>query len=209
MGTRQRRDRETRQRRQSILSAARKLFWKHGYTGTTMPQVADAAELAPGTLYLYFPSKDALYVELLTEGYDLLQQQLQAVANEKASALEKASRMIDAFFKFAEDCPEYFNIIFFVIQKERSGGFEGTFQAEQVQRLREREAACKAIASEVLGRAGGGAHSGDIAVIEAVWGMLAGLIFYFGNDRSFAEVADKARGLILRGVFGAGSEKQP
>jgi AcrR family transcriptional regulator len=48
-------------RRGEILTAARKVFGAKGYEATRMEEIARAAHLAKGTLYLYFPSKDAIY----------------------------------------------------------------------------------------------------------------------------------------------------
>ncbi|HUU21643.1 MAG TPA: helix-turn-helix domain-containing protein, partial [Phycisphaerae bacterium] len=124
MGTTERRQREAEQRRRSILEAARRLFWRQGYAGATMPGIAAEAELAPGTLYLYFQGKDALYVELLIEGYELLLERLKEQAGVDAPPAEQGGRLVEAFIQFARDYPEYFGIIFFLIQRETSG-FEG------------------------------------------------------------------------------------
>jgi AcrR family transcriptional regulator len=122
MGTAERRVREAEERRKAILAAARKVFWEKGYSRSTMPQIAAQAELAPGTLYLYFPSKDALYVELLMEGYDLLGPRLGAAARQGGDPAELGGRLIDVFFAFARECPEYFDILFFILQREKGGG---------------------------------------------------------------------------------------
>ena len=47
-----------------ILSAAAHIFEERGYTGTTTNHVAEAAGVSIGTLYQYFPHKDALLVAL-------------------------------------------------------------------------------------------------------------------------------------------------
>ena len=116
MGVQQRREREKQKRRKDILDAARSLFWKKGYDGTTMPAIARAAELAPGTLYLYFSNKDSLYLELLLEGYELMQRQLQQAVESETEPARRGEALIEAFFQFAREYPEYFDIIFFVIQ---------------------------------------------------------------------------------------------
>ena len=43
MGTQERRARERQERREQIIVAARRLFWKQGFTRTTMPEIAAAA----------------------------------------------------------------------------------------------------------------------------------------------------------------------
>jgi TetR/AcrR family transcriptional regulator, transcriptional repressor for nem operon len=47
-------------RLRQILNAAERLIVEHGYEGMTMEQVASAAGVAKGTVYLYFPSKHSL-----------------------------------------------------------------------------------------------------------------------------------------------------
>jgi AcrR family transcriptional regulator len=48
-------------RRSEILAAATKVFATKGFVATRMEDIAKAARLAKGTLYLYFRSKDAIY----------------------------------------------------------------------------------------------------------------------------------------------------
>ena len=48
-------------RRGEILAGARKVFGAKGYEAARMEEIARAAKLAKGTLYLYFDSKDAIY----------------------------------------------------------------------------------------------------------------------------------------------------
>ena len=55
-----RRERQKHDRERRILAAARRLFDRKGYDGTSMENVAARAGLAVGTLYNYFPSKDEL-----------------------------------------------------------------------------------------------------------------------------------------------------
>ncbi len=199
MGTRQRRDQEAKQRRQSILAAAKDIFWKHGYAAATIPMVAAAAELAPGTLYLYFPSKQALYAELLAEGYEMLHQRLVGSIRPGTAPRRQAEALIDAFIKFAKENPEYFDIVFFVLQRE-GGSREGRLDVAQVQRLKVLEGRCRNMAGQVLRRVGANSRP-DQATVDALWSMLAGVIFYFSNDPSFARVARQARRLLLSAIF--------
>jgi AcrR family transcriptional regulator len=206
MGTRQRRDQEAKRRRQSILNAAKDVFWKHGYAAATIPKVAAAAELAPGTLYLYFPSKDALYAELLAEGYERLHERLVRSIQPGDSPRRQAEALIDAFIEFAAENPEYFDIVFFVLQRE-GGSRQERLETAQVRRLKALEDRCQRAAGDVLKRAGAaGGH--DQAALDAVWSMLAGVIFYFRNDASFAIVAGRAKWLLLSAIFGVNSSNR-
>ncbi|HLH75726.1 MAG TPA: TetR/AcrR family transcriptional regulator [Candidatus Binataceae bacterium] len=59
------REQHTEARCEQILHAALLLFARKGFAETTMEEVAAEANLAKGSLYLYFPSKDALLEQLL------------------------------------------------------------------------------------------------------------------------------------------------
>ena len=54
-------------RRQLILAAAKRCFARHGFAGTTTKSVAAAAAISEGLLFKHFPSKAALYAEILAE----------------------------------------------------------------------------------------------------------------------------------------------
>ena len=57
-------------RRQLILNAAKRCFARHGFAGTTTKSVAAAASISEGLLFKHFPTKSALYAEILSEECD-------------------------------------------------------------------------------------------------------------------------------------------
>ena len=200
MGTVERRQREAIRRRQAILDAARRVFREKGYAGATVPQIARAAELAPGTIYLYFPGKDALYAELLTEGYEILQQRLEEAAG-AGDAAEAVGQLIDVFFEFARDYPEYFEIIFFVLQKDGDVGWQG-FPEEQIARLAAWEASCRAVVAGVLAQVQFKSPERCETTVQAIWTMLAGVVFYLRGRPEFMSVAREAKAVLLAAVLG-------
>ncbi|HEX2019249.1 MAG TPA: TetR/AcrR family transcriptional regulator [Aurantimonas sp.] len=54
------------QRRMHVLAAARSCFARSGFHGASMQQICAEAEMSPGALYRYFPSKDAI-IEAIAE----------------------------------------------------------------------------------------------------------------------------------------------
>jgi AcrR family transcriptional regulator len=56
-------------RRGDILAATARLFGQQRYEAISMSDVAHAAGVAKGTLYLYFPSREALFLHLLAQHY--------------------------------------------------------------------------------------------------------------------------------------------
>lgn len=63
--TAQRRKREKEQRYQTILQTAERLFCENGYSNTKIQDIAQAAEVAVGTVYFYFRNKEDLLLQLI------------------------------------------------------------------------------------------------------------------------------------------------
>ena len=68
--------------KEAILAAARQLFAKHGYRGTSLASIAAAAGLSQPGLLHHYPSKDALLLAVLasrdSEGFRISMPQPQA-----------------------------------------------------------------------------------------------------------------------------------
>ncbi len=113
MSTSERRAREKEQRRQDILEAARKVFSSRGIAEATVEDVAAAAELGKGTIYLYFSSKEEILAHLLLEGFDTLLRSLaEAYApREELSPVERLRRLTWAYLQFFKDNPFYFRLM--------------------------------------------------------------------------------------------------
>ena len=60
-------DRRKEKTRQAVIAAAMGLIHRHGFDGVTMEQIAEAADVAKGTLYAYFPVKEAIVAAWLDQ----------------------------------------------------------------------------------------------------------------------------------------------
>jgi AcrR family transcriptional regulator len=85
------RERKKQKTRWAIQEQALRLFQRQGYDGTTIDQIAAAAEISPSTFFRYFPSKEDLviqdqYDELLMTGLKEAPPELNALAAIRAAA---------------------------------------------------------------------------------------------------------------------------
>lgn len=55
------------EKRHLILQAARRCFIKRGFHSTGMAEICQAAEMSPGNLYRYYPSKSAIILAIVEE----------------------------------------------------------------------------------------------------------------------------------------------
>ena len=113
MGTRARREREKEERRQSILKAAREVFFEDGFHRATVDSVAGRAEVSKGTVYLYFDSKETLLAALLLEGLSTLVDQLTAASTSKpvVAADDQLRRIGESYLRFFQEEPQYFRLM--------------------------------------------------------------------------------------------------
>jgi AcrR family transcriptional regulator len=88
---RQLRDRE--RRRQQIIAASKRIFISKGVKAT-IKDIAEEAELSPGTLYIYFKNKDELYASLSIRLLKHLNLRLQRVKERKETTLEQKIKAV-------------------------------------------------------------------------------------------------------------------
>ncbi|MGB8813087.1 MAG: helix-turn-helix domain-containing protein [Paracoccaceae bacterium] len=73
--------RRQRRNRAALISAARLIMSQKGVDGTTMLEIAEAADVGAGTVYNYFKSKDELAIAVLEEMMHDLAQRIEKVTN--------------------------------------------------------------------------------------------------------------------------------
>jgi AcrR family transcriptional regulator len=88
---------ETREEtRKRILRSARRLFRAKGYAGASTRQIASAAGIAAGTLFNYFPGKEALAMSLVGRALEGAEESFLAGRGEEDTLQEDLSRLVVA-----------------------------------------------------------------------------------------------------------------
>jgi AcrR family transcriptional regulator len=106
MGIQERKEREKERRRQQIMVAAKRVFSDKGFNKATMEDIAQEAELSPGTLYLYFKNKEELYASLSLRILQYLLIRVEHVNDEKgAGPEEKLRALMEAMYDVYEFDP--------------------------------------------------------------------------------------------------------
>lgn len=111
MGVRERKEREKEQRRVDILDSARQAFLKHGLEQTSMDRIAQEAELAKGTLYLYFKNRDELLMALIADDFDRLIEMLEKVTASDIDPERKLLASIGTFNEFSKQNEFFYQVM--------------------------------------------------------------------------------------------------
>ena len=88
-------------KKMEILRVARGKFAEKGYSQTAMSEIAQEAGVAHGTLYLYFPSKEGIALELSEEFFNGLGAEI-VPAVEQARNLEEVVAVVGMAISFIE-----------------------------------------------------------------------------------------------------------
>lgn len=97
--------------RQRQLDAAEKLFAQKGYFDTSIVDITQAAGVALGTFYLYFPGKLAIFQELVRHLNHRLREHLRAALVDLSSRREIERAGFQAFFVFVNQHRNLYGIV--------------------------------------------------------------------------------------------------
>src|SRR5688500_4742493 len=98
-------------RRESILEAALAAFVERGFHGTAIPQIAERANIAAGTIYHYFESKEVLVNELYRSWKSNISKMVFAAFPQGAPVREQFRTMWNVMVDFAMKNPTAFAFI--------------------------------------------------------------------------------------------------
>jgi AcrR family transcriptional regulator len=106
-----RKERERLARNREILSAAERIFAQKGFHSATMDEIASHAELAKGTIYLYFENKRDIFYTLVDEKVDSLMKLVKVEIKREAQSVERLKRLVKTQLEFFQNNRDFFRII--------------------------------------------------------------------------------------------------
>lgn len=103
--------RKGEQTKKKLLDTAEQIFGKKGYFNTSIVDITQTADVAQGTFYKYFPSKKAIYEELIRELNRSFRYEIR-VAIEKATTEQEAQMIgIRTFFNWVKQHRNLYSIV--------------------------------------------------------------------------------------------------
>ena len=118
-------------RTSEILEAARKVFAKKGFHDATVDDIAAAAGVAKGTVYLYYRSKQEVYFAALKFGIAQMYATLVEEVRRVSTTEEKLRALIAAKLAYFETNRDFFKIYYFELGKIpiHPGAMDSEFKA--------------------------------------------------------------------------------
>jgi TetR/AcrR family transcriptional regulator, cholesterol catabolism regulator len=89
--------RERRNRESEVVDAAIQVFWKRGYSGASVQEIADVVGVLKGSLYHYIGSKEELLARIFQEAYEESESVMTSVAALDKPPLERLEIYLDRY----------------------------------------------------------------------------------------------------------------
>ena len=113
MGIPERKEREKEHRSEEIINAAQEIFFKKGLPAATMDDIAAAAELSKGTLYLYYKSKEDLYLAVAMRGATILRTMFEKAVSSQEPTTQLIKNLGIAYFEYFKQHRDYFRMYYY------------------------------------------------------------------------------------------------
>ncbi len=162
-----------------LLEAARTVFAKKGFHGATVDEIAAAAGVAKGTVYLYYRSKQDVYWGALEHGITELHNQIRTRLAQEETPEKKVREFIAIKVHYFEANREFFRIYF----SELGSGF--SHPAQMPRNFEELYLQQASLLEEAIRQ---GIERGEIREIRA--------------DTAAVAISDLIRGIIVQRLLG-------
>lgn len=102
---------QQKKRRAEILEAAEEIFSLNGYHKADMNEIAKKANIAKGTVYLYFPSKKELFISTIKDGLETLSQKISKDVENINNSVDRIKKAISTHMLYLKDHQALYRIL--------------------------------------------------------------------------------------------------
>jgi len=186
--------------REDILSAAERVIARRNSMDASVQEIADEAEVAKGTIYLYFKDKTDLYLSLILRAQRELLSRFSAVTETDLSPSAQLKELLRAGIEFFESKRDFHAVLFLMMLHSRSDDEPISALFRECTRRRE------AVVAGVFQR---GVEMGEFRDIDPAFAtqMLAAMYYhliladiYQEDIQSLEERISQIADLLLNGV---------
>ena len=172
----EKRKKEKENRKNTILRAARRLFFDRGFKSVTVDNIAAKSEVSKGSIYLCFESKEEIYAQILISDNIALYERIKNFSATEASASQLLLEFARIYVDYFLNDNELFRILMtFMLQT----GQMNLTEKQNTELIRSTNENIKII-SEIIQK---GIDYGEFSPIgnimqmqNAIWGILNGVI---------------------------------
>ncbi|MGQ0794209.1 MAG: TetR/AcrR family transcriptional regulator [Deltaproteobacteria bacterium] len=178
-----------------IMHAAAHLFAENGYHDVTMEEIAEKVGVAKGTIYLYFESKEKLYLEILEDRHESIENILEKEIEKNDTAPEKLKKALRLIFKFYRENLDVLRIL----SRDETHLIREHFEFTEHWRLRRIKLYEKILEKGVLEGSMRNINTNLSALI--IFGLVRSVMFFYDTDGDAEKTAEEVFSVIEKGIL--------
>ncbi len=181
-------------RKEEILDAAANLFSQKSYHDVTMDQIASYVGVAKGTLYLYFNSKEKLYLEILEDTYGEIESILEKEIAKDDPAPKKLRKVLRLIFQF------YFQHmdVLRILSRDETHLIREHFEFTEHWRHRRVKLYQKILEKGI--KEGSFRPANTKLTAQIIFGLVGSVTFFYKSDKNAGEIAEEVYVMISDGI---------
>lgn len=182
-------------RKKKIIQVAAQLFSEKSYHDVTIDEVAAKAGIAKGTIYLYFESKEKLYLEILENCFESIESLIEKEVAKTDPASEKLRKILRLIFGFYRQNLDVLRIL----SRDETHLIREHYQFTEHWRERRVKLYEKILEKGVKEGFFRPINTRLVALI--VFGLVRSVMFFYKTDKSPEEMAEEVLFVIERGIL--------
>lgn len=99
-------------RRAEILEAAERIFVAEGYEGATIRKIADEVGVSSTALYMHFPDKGCILLEICEATIRLLLERNREIAAKPLDPVVRVKMMLEAYMRWGMEHPNAYQLVY-------------------------------------------------------------------------------------------------
>ena len=168
MGITERKERQRKEVRESILQSAWQIVHEEGWQTLSIRKIADAIEYSIPVVYDHFENKEAILFEFNKMGFKLLSDKLKETIALYKKPKEQLEAIAYAYWDFAFNNKEYYQVMFGL-------GMPGCEQIKQMPEIMDFTELIKTTIESVCAE-NGNKEANSFLKLNSFWSMLHGLV---------------------------------
>jgi TetR/AcrR family fatty acid metabolism transcriptional regulator len=182
-------------RKEDIIKVTAKLFSQKSFHDVKMDEIAEELGIAKGTIYLYFKSKEKLYLEILEESYKAIEALLEneiAIDEPSPVKLKKVLGIIFGFYRKNLD-------VLKILSRDETHLIKEHFEFTEHWRLRRLKLYEKILEKGIKQGSFNVQNPRLTALI--IFGLVRSVMFFYSTKKDTTDIAEEVYHVITNGIL--------
>jgi len=182
-------------RKEDIIKIAAKLFSEKSFHDVKMDEIAEELGIAKGTIYLYFKSKEQLYLKILEDSHESIESILEReIANDDPSQI-KLKKVLSIIFSFYRRNLDVLKIL----SRDETHLIKEHFEFTELWRMRRLK-----LYEKILDK---GIKEGSFSIQNTtltaliIFGLVRSVMFFYTTEKDSSIIAEEVYNVISKGIL--------